>query len=71
MTTTDKLMASAPYIAAALELAKWTLDFVQRMQSGEMTEEEMVAEWEARVRLDVREANALWQAAKDRAAGGA
>ena len=60
-------MSGTIYITAALELAKWTLDFVQRTNDGEMTEEEMRAEWESRVRADVREANALWQAGKDRA----
>ena len=40
--------------------------FVQRAQSGDMTEDEMIAEWEANVRLDVRQANALWQATKVR-----
>jgi hypothetical protein len=30
-----------------------------------MTESEMAAEWEAKVRVDVRQATALWQASKD------
>ena len=60
------LTAGAPYVAAALELAKWSLDFAQRAQSGEMTENDMIAEWETNVRVDVRRANALWLTSKDR-----
>jgi len=65
MAIAPTLIAGAPYIAAALELARWSLEFVQRAQAGEMTESEMAAEWEANVRVDVRQANALWQASKD------
>ena len=57
-------MSGTIYITAALELAKWTLDFVQRANQGEMTEDEMRAEWESRVRVDVQNANALWEASK-------
>ena len=65
MAIASTIAAGAPYIAAALELAKWSLDFAQRTQAGNMTEAEMVAEWEANVRIDVRQANALWQASND------
>ena len=64
------LVTAWPYIAAGLELIQWTVGYVGRAGRGEMTEEEMIAEWEARVRTDVREANRLWQAAKDRAGRG-
>ncbi|MEM7122084.1 MAG: hypothetical protein AAF563_12445 [Pseudomonadota bacterium] len=66
MALPASLVTAWPYIAAGLELIQWTVGFVGRAGRGEMTEEEMIAEWEARVRTDVREANRLWQAAKDR-----
>jgi len=64
MTIAPILNAGAPYIAAALELAKWSLDFAQRAQAGALSEGQMKEEWEANVRFDVGHANALWLKSK-------
>ncbi|WP_282609479.1 hypothetical protein [Pelagibius sp. Alg239-R121] len=49
-------------ILALIQLGRFAIDSIEALQSGEKTEEEITAEWQAiRVRLD--SANSLWEEA--------
>lgn len=49
-------------ILALVQLGRFAIDAIGALQSGEKTEEEIAAEWQA-VRLRLDRANALWEEA--------
>lgn len=49
-------------ILALVQLGRFAIDAIEALQSGEKTEEEIAAEWQA-VRVRLESANALWEEA--------
>ncbi len=49
-------------ILALVQLGRFAIDAIEALHSGEKTEEEIAAEWQA-VRLRLDSANALWEEA--------
>lgn len=49
-------------ILALVQLGRFAIDAIEALQTGEKTEEEIMAEW-AKVRTRVDSANALWEQA--------
>ncbi len=49
-------------ILALIQLGRFAIDSIEALQSGEKTEEEIAAEWQA-IRLRLDGANALWEEA--------
>ena len=50
-------------ILALVQLGRFAIDAIEALQSGEKTEEEIAAEWQA-VRVRLETANALWEEAR-------
>ena len=49
-------------ILALVQLGRFAIDAIEALQTGEMTEEEIAAEW-AEVRSRLEQANTLWEQA--------